>query len=54
MLTETILLGNIAIALTGEKLAWDGPSLKFTNSPAANKMVKTEYRKGWDMLEGRG
>jgi predicted dehydrogenase len=49
MLTETILLGNIAIRLTGQKLAWDGPSGQFTNYPAANQHVHYEYRKGWTL-----
>jgi predicted dehydrogenase len=49
MLTETILLGNIAIKLTGEKLEWDGPNLKFTNSSAANQLVRRENRKGWEI-----
>jgi predicted dehydrogenase len=49
MLTETILLGNIAIRLTGEKLMWDGPSLKFTNSSKANQYVHYQYRKGWTL-----
>ena len=49
MLTETILLGNVAIRLTGKKLAWDGPNLKFTNNPAANQYVHYEYRKGWTL-----
>jgi predicted dehydrogenase len=48
-LTETILLGNIAIRLAGQKLEWDGPSLKFTNSTEANKHVSKEYRKGWEI-----
>jgi predicted dehydrogenase len=47
MLTETILLGNVAIRLNGQKLAWDGPSLKFTNNPSANQYLHYEYRKGW-------
>jgi predicted dehydrogenase len=49
MLTETILLGNIAIRLTGEKLAWDGPDLKFTNNTKANQYLHYEYRKGWTL-----
>ncbi|HEV3204178.1 MAG TPA: Gfo/Idh/MocA family oxidoreductase [Gemmataceae bacterium] len=49
MLTETILLGNIAIRCQGKKLQWDGPSLKFTNSSEANNYIKTEYRKGWTL-----
>jgi predicted dehydrogenase len=46
MLTEAILLGNVAIRV-GKKLEWDGPSLKCTNCPEADQYIKTEYRKGW-------
>jgi predicted dehydrogenase len=49
MLTETILLGNIAIRLTGEKLEWDGANLKFTNNEKANQYIHYEYRKGWTL-----
>jgi predicted dehydrogenase len=47
LLTEAILLGNIAIRLTGEKLEWDGPALRFTNNARANQYLRYEYRKGW-------
>jgi predicted dehydrogenase len=47
MLTETILLGNIAYRFPGKKLLWDGPNLKFTNEDAANKLLSYEYRRGW-------
>ncbi len=49
LLTETILLGNIAIRLTGQQLAWDGPGLKFTNNSKANEYIHFEYRKGWTL-----
>ncbi|CAN5282755.1 Gfo/Idh/MocA family oxidoreductase [soil metagenome] len=49
MLTEAILLGNIAIKNNGELLNWDGPNLKFTNSAKANEAVHYEYRKGWTL-----
>ena len=48
MLTETILLGNVAMR-AGRELEWDGPSLKFTNHPEANKLLHFEYRKGWKL-----
>ncbi len=48
MLTETILLGNVAMR-AGTKLEWDGPNLKFTNAPDANKLLRTEYRSGWTL-----
>jgi predicted dehydrogenase len=47
MLTETILLGNIAYQFPNKKLMWDGPNLRFTNEDAANKLVSREYRQGW-------
>ena len=46
--TEMILLGNIATR-TGEKLEWDGPTMKATNCPAADQYVRREYRKGWEL-----
>jgi predicted dehydrogenase len=49
MLTETILLGNVAMRVADKKLEWDGPNLKFTNAPEANKFLHREYRKGWTL-----
>jgi predicted dehydrogenase len=49
MLTESILLGNIAIRLNGQKLAWDGPSMQFTNNSQANQHLHYEYRRGWTL-----
>ena len=48
-LTETILLGNVAIRMNGEKLEWDGPAMKFTNKSDANQYLNYEYRKGWTL-----
>jgi hypothetical protein len=48
MLTETILLGNVAVRF-GKKLEWDGPNLKVTNSKEATDFLKVEYRKGWTL-----
>jgi predicted dehydrogenase len=52
-LTETMLLGNIAVRFAGKKLEWDAAKLQFTNSADATKLVSKEYRKGWDILTGR-
>jgi predicted dehydrogenase len=49
-LTETMLLGNIAVRFAGTKLEWNAAKLQFTNSDAATKLVSKEYRKGWDFL----
>ena len=47
-LTEMVLLGCLAVR-TGEHLQWDGPNMKFTNSPAANKLLKPDYHNGWKL-----
>jgi hypothetical protein len=49
MLTEFILLGNIAIKNSGKKLEWDGPNMKFPNAPEAEALLKREYRKGYEL-----
>jgi hypothetical protein len=49
MLTEFILLGNIAIKTGKKTLQWDGPGMKITNDEAANAMLSREYRKGWTL-----
>ena len=41
MLTEFILLGNIAIRAGGTKLEWDGPNMKFPNAPQAERFLET-------------
>jgi predicted dehydrogenase len=48
LLTEAFLLGNVAIK-TGKKIEWDGPNMKVTNVPEANDLIKTEYRRGWEV-----
>jgi predicted dehydrogenase len=47
-LTEVVMLGNIAIR-TQEKLFWDGPNLRFTNSEPANQLINPPYRKGYSI-----
>ena len=48
-LTETVLLGNIAVRFPNQKLEWESKTLRFTNHPQANLFIKSEYRKGWEM-----
>jgi predicted dehydrogenase len=48
-LTETMLLGNIAVRFAGQKLDWDPAAMKFRNSPAATALVSKSYRKGWEL-----
>ena len=56
-LTETILMGNLALRswnVKGSKdfpgrkrLIWDAKNMKITNFDEANQFVKREYRTGW-------
>jgi len=47
-LTEMTTLGNVAKRMD-RRIEWDGPNLKVTNIPEANKYVRKEYRKGWSL-----
>lgn len=49
-LTEAVLLGCLASAFPNETLQWDAPALKIPNSEVADKMVRREYRKGWELV----
>ncbi len=50
-LTETVVMGNLAIRNAGKVLQWDGENMKVTNVEDANKYVRREYRKGWELEE---
>lgn len=43
-----VLLGNVAIQ-AGTKIQWDRKQMKVTNAPAANRFIRREYRKGWNL-----
>jgi predicted dehydrogenase len=48
-LTEAVLLGCLASPFPGEVLHWDAPALKISNHAAADKLVRRDYRKGWEL-----
>jgi predicted dehydrogenase len=48
-LTEAVLLGVVAHRLGNVKLDWDSPAFRCTNNTAAEKFLKREYRKGWEV-----
>jgi len=48
-LTEVGLLGLVAMRV-GKKTYWDAKAMKVTNAPEADKFLKEEYRKGWEMV----
>ncbi len=47
-LTEIVLLGSVALRCK-KKILWDGPAMKATNAPEADRFLKDEYRKGWEI-----
>ena len=49
-LTETVLLGTVAIRFPGQKLQWNSQELKFREG-AANQFVHHAYRSGWEVKE---
>jgi predicted dehydrogenase len=48
-MTEAILLGTIAIRIPETTLNWDSEKMSFVNNPEAEKYLKREYRKGWQV-----
>ena len=46
-MTETILLGTVAIRNPGETLHWDPKKLAVTNNHAAHNLLRRKYRDGW-------
>jgi predicted dehydrogenase len=46
-LTETALLGNVAMRVT-EAFTWNAEELR-TNNDQANRYIRREYRRGWDL-----
>jgi len=53
LLTAAFLLGNVAIR-TGKPFAWDGEACKASDLPEAEKFIRREYRKGWDLIGYNG
>ena len=46
-LSETVLLGNLAIRFPNRPLLWDGGNLQVTNSKESDALVRRTYRQGW-------
>ncbi|MEX2230997.1 MAG: Gfo/Idh/MocA family oxidoreductase [Cyclobacteriaceae bacterium] len=46
--SETINLGAIALR-SGKKVLYDAAKMEITNVPDANKLLRREYRKGWEL-----
>jgi predicted dehydrogenase len=46
-LSETVLLGNIALRFPGEQLEFDPHKLSIKNNTEASAFINTNYREGW-------
>ena len=49
-MTESILLGNVAMQHTPDWLEWDAKKARVTNNEAANERVHRTYRAGWKIM----
>ncbi|SHM79739.1 Oxidoreductase family, NAD-binding Rossmann fold [Cyclobacterium lianum] len=49
-MSETVILGTVAIRQPNQVLEWDAGSMKILNSDAANQYLSREYRKGWEIV----
>ncbi len=47
-ISETINLGAVALR-AGKKVVYDSQKMEITNVPEANKFLRREYRKGWEL-----
>ena len=48
-LTEALLLGVVANRFPDTKLMWNAEELRVTNLPAANRILKRDYREGFEV-----
>ncbi len=46
-LTETVLLGNLAVWANGKKIEWDAKTMTAPNAPEVAHIIKPEYREGY-------
>ncbi|MGE3173179.1 MAG: Gfo/Idh/MocA family protein [Planctomycetota bacterium] len=47
--TEAMLLGNVALRL-GRRIEWDSQGLRAKNDPEADRYLKKEYRRGFELV----
>jgi predicted dehydrogenase len=46
--TETVVLGNLAIASPGQRLEWDAANMRVKGHPELDSVIKPVYREGWN------
>jgi predicted dehydrogenase len=48
-MAEAILLGTVAIRVPNTVLQWDAHGLRIPNSAEADRLLRRDYRKGWEL-----
>jgi predicted dehydrogenase len=48
-MAEAILLGTVAIRVPNTVLQWDARRLRIPNSAEADRLLRRDYRKGWEL-----
>ncbi len=48
-ISDAFTLGAVSLRLGGRRLQFDSKEMKITNLPEANKLLRREYRQGWEL-----
>jgi predicted dehydrogenase len=48
-LSETVLMGNLAVRFPNQQLLWDGENMQVKNHKDGNVFVRRKYREGWTL-----
>lgn len=48
-LTETVVLGNLAVWASGERVEWDAANMKAKGRPDLDVLLQPQYRPGWEI-----
>jgi predicted dehydrogenase len=51
-MTETILLGTVAMRMPNTVLEWDAAAMRIPNQPTAERFLRRSYREGWSVEKG--
>lgn len=48
-LTETVVLGNLAVWSSGDRIEWDAAAMKAKGRPDLDELLRPIYRPGWEL-----
>jgi hypothetical protein len=48
-MTESILLGTVAIRVPDQNLQWNSARMRIENLADANRLLQRSYRRGWNV-----